>query len=426
MIEAVVLGIVLGVVAGVIPGIGSFVCLLLVWPLLATFSIYELLMLYVSMAAISQYIGSIPAIIYGIPGEGSSYPAVAESRHLTTQEKVSHAISGSAFGSMFGGIVVVLLCYFLAEYVQLLKHFYSTKLFVFLLLFVLSLMVFTISNHKIVNILFILVGLFLGVIGYNPYLDFKFLTFNSFDLWGGLPLPVVLICLFAIPQITYYLDDSVNKEKERLYSIAKLYILNPIGLVGSTLVGFIGGLVPGLTTVFSSTFAYGLSKFFTSDPVDRIVVSETANNAGAFSQLLPLLLFGIPILSSEALLLFFMEQKGYSVESFSFITIIPTLAITLMAVNVVGFLLAWPLSRHVKLFYSIDIKKIMMFILICLFGVVIYTGYINYSVYYYLFCFFVLAPIGVLLRKYNTLPLVFTFLIHDKLLEGLFRFFQLV
>lgn len=426
MIEAACLGIVLGVVAGIIPGIGSFICLLLVWPLLPDYSINELLLLYVSMASISQYIGSIPAIIYGIPGEGSSYPAVAESRNLTTQEKVSHAISGSAFGSMFGGVVVVLLCFFMAEYVQLLKHFYSTKLFVFLLLFVLSLMIFTISNHKMINIFFIATGLFLGLIGYNPYLDFKFLTFNSFNLWGGLPLPVVLICLFAVPQITYYLDDSVKKEKEKIYSLARLYFLNPLALVGSTMVGFIGGLVPGLTTVFSSTFAYGLSKFFTNDPVDRIVVSETANNAGAFSQLLPLLLFGIPIVSSEALLLFFMEQKGYTVESFSFGTFIPTLAFTLLIVNVVGFLLAWPLSRYVKIFYSIDIRKIMIFLLVCLFGVVIYTGYVNYNTIFYVTCFLILAPLGVFLRKFNTLPLVFAFLIHDKLLEGLFRFFQLV
>ena len=69
---AIGLGIVLGVLSGLIPGVGKFILILMIWPLLGDFSVIELLMMYVSMSAISQYIGSLPAIVYGIPGEGSS------------------------------------------------------------------------------------------------------------------------------------------------------------------------------------------------------------------------------------------------------------------------------------------------------------------------------------------------------------------
>ena len=97
-----------------------------------------------------------------------------------------------------------------------------------------------------------------------------------------------------------------------------------------------------------------------------------------------------------------------------------------MFVNFIGFLLAWPFSKHVNLFYAIDTKKVMIILLICLIGVVVYTGYIKYSTMYYITVFLVLAPIGVMLRKVDTLPLVFAFQIHDKLLDGLYRFYQLL
>jgi len=177
--------------------------------------------------------------------------------------------------------------------------------------------------------------------------------------------------------------------------------------------------------VFSSTAAYNASVLFTKDPVKRIVVSETANNAGAFSMLLPLLIFGVPLIGSEAILLFLMEQKGFNLVQFKFSEVLPELALGLVLVNLVGFMMAWPLSKIVPSFYRFNIKIIISLLIIALFFVTLYTGYINYSTAYYLVCFAILAPMGVLLRNVDTLPLVFAFIIHNKLVDGLFRLYQL-
>ncbi len=418
-------GVGLGLVSGLIPGVGNFVLMLLVWPFLGVFGIVELLIMYASMAAISQYIGSIPAIVYGIPGESSSYPAVAESRNLTTMQQVSHAISGSAFGSAVGSLTVVGLCYVFVEYTDLIRHFYSTQLLVTLLLFVIMIMIFTVKNNVGINCVLILTGLGIGIIGYNSYWNVDILTFGVMHLYNGFPIEVVLICLFAVPQMMHHWNTGITKSINKTYEIGRLYILNPLALAGSTIIGFFGGLVPGLTTVFCSTAAYSASLLFTKDPVKRIVVSETANNAGAFSMLLPLLIFGVPLIGSEAILLFLMEQKGFNLAQFKFRDLLPELALGLVLVNLVGFLIAWPLSKAVPFFYKFNMKIVISFLLICLFFVTIYTGYINYSTAYYLICFAVLAPIGVLLRNVDTLPLVFAFLIHDKLIDGLFRLHQL-
>lgn len=418
-------GVALGLVSGLIPGVGNFVLMLLVWPFLSVFGIVELLIMYASMAAISQYIGSIPAIVYGIPGESSSYPAVAESRNLTTVQQVSQAISGSAFGSVVGSLTVVGLCYAFVEYTDLIKHFYNTKILVGLLLLVTLVMIVTVNNRWWVNFMLILSGIGLGMIGYNSYLNVNFATFGNMHLYAGLPMPVVLICLFAIPQMMHHWNTEITRSINKTYEIGRLYILNPIALLGSTIIGFFGGLIPGLTTVFSSTAAYNASMLFTKDPVKRIVVSETANNAGAFSMLLPLLIFGVPLIGSEAILLFLMEQKGFNLVQFEFSKVLPELALGLVLVNLVGFMMAWPLSKIVPSFYRFNIKIIISLLIIALFFVTLYTGYMNYSTAYYLVCFAILAPMGVLLRNVDTLPLVFAFIIHNKLVDGLFRLHQL-
>jgi putative tricarboxylic transport membrane protein len=418
-------GVGLGLISGLIPGVGNFVLMLLIWPFLSVFGIVELLIMYASMAAISQYIGSIPAIVYGIPGESSSYPAVAESRNLTSVSQVSQAISGSAFGSVVGSLTVVGLCYAFVEYTDLIKYFYSTKILVSLLLLVTLVMIFTVNNRWWVNFMLILSGIGLGMIGYNSYLNINFATFGNMHLYAGLPMPVVLICLFAIPQMLHHWDTEITKSLNKTYELGRLYILNPVALLGSTVIGFFGGLIPGLTTVFSSTAAYNASMLFTKDPVKRIVVSETANNAGAFSMLLPLLIFGVPLIGSEAILLFLMEQKGFNLVQFKFSDFLPELALGLVLVNAVGFMMAWPLSKIVPSFYRFNIKIIISLLIIALFFVTLYTGYMNYSMAYYLVCFAILAPLGVLLRNVDTLPLVFAFIIHNKLIDGLFRLHQL-
>ena len=422
-LESVLLGVLMGIVSGLIPGVGNFVIMLLLYPFLGSFTVTELLIFYSSMATISQYVGSIPAILYGIPGESSSYPAVLESSKLTSIQQVGNAISGSAFGSFFGGVTVLLICYALSEYLNLLTYLYSTKLLLSLLVAACLAICLSSSNKVLSSLLLLVSGFVLASVGYNSYYSIPILTFGNIYLFSGLPMEVVLICLFAIPQILQnYTAKAINPITDSLlYKINKIYLINPIHTCLYTIIGFIGGLIPGVTTILSSIGAYTVSSYITDDPVKRIVASETANNAGAFSLLLPLLLFGVPIIGSEALLLNLIEQKGFIVSSFNLKDLLSTLSINLLIVNLLGLLIAWPLSKQVKYFYSININTILSVIIGLLVLLVIYNGYITYSLWYNIIVFIILLPIGYLLRKYDTLPLIFAFIVHDKLLDSLLR-----
>ncbi len=425
MTFAVLLGILLGTVSGLIPGIGNFILLLVATPLLLDFDPVSLIICYIAVVSISQYIGSVPAVLYGIPGEASSFPAVVESKRLKNSEQVSKAISGAAFGSFLGGLTVAVCCYFLLEYIELIKYFFSTKLFVFITLLALIIVCLVSGKSIIFNFLLVGFGLLLGLIGYNSFLNKTYLTFDNPHLYGGLPFVIVSIFLYALPQLYQNFDakrTSFINDTEGL----KLYIPNVFGAVLNSILGFIGGLFPGLTTILSSYLAYFVSKFFTDDPVKNIVSSETANNSGAFSQMLPLLLFGIPLLSSEAYLLTLLELKGFDVLDVSFSSLFMTISYSFILINLIGLLLAWPLAKQVTLIYRINFRFIFICFGLLLLFVAIYLGYTNNSISYYIFCMLGLLPLTIILRKVNTMPLIFAFLLHDTLFESIVRLTKLI
>ena len=317
LINPTIIGILTGLVSGMIPGIGNFASLLILFPYIIHLEPLQILILYVALTTISQYIGSIPAITFGIPGESSSVPAVIESRNLKSPQEIYQAIVGSAIGSTFGGFIVLLLTWLMLDWLTYSVHFFNTVVQFALYCIVLGTMVFIFKENKFhINILLILAGFGLGMIGYDKWMQVEILTFNSHLLYQGLPMIVVIIVLLGLPEVlkNYSTKISYKNLEHRPSKINFNWISN----TWYSILGFIGGLAPGLTTTMSSQLAYVDVKSRKSTPVKRIVASETANNAGAFSHLLPLILLGIPLAGSEALVLGLVESKGFRLVTTSF------------------------------------------------------------------------------------------------------------
>ena len=413
-------GISAGFVSGFIPGIGNFAALLVIFPYLYTLDPVQVLVLYVALTTISQYIGSIPAISYGVPGESSSIPAVIESKNLKNSKQTYQAIVQSAIGSTFGGLIVLGCTWLFVDHLMLLMNFFDTKMQLFLYVFMFVVMTVIIkSNSVMVNVLLILFGLALGMIGYNKWLQTSFLTFDQPQLYAGIPFVVVMIVLLGIPEIIKNFDvkqeyKPLRKEKVRIK-------FNFVSSVWYSVVGFIGGLAPGMTTTMSSQLAYLISKVKSKNPIDRITASETANNAGAFSQLIPLMLLGIPLIGSEALVLNVMEAKGFNLGLISFPEIFKTVSISLLVINAIGLILAWPLAKHISKLFMVNLKIVYAVIFVALISVVAWVGYSNYQLGFYMLIFIALLPIAILLRRFDTMPLVFAFLVHDRIFELIFR-----
>lgn len=424
LINPALIGIFSGLISGCIPGIGNFATLIIIFPYLINLEPLQILILYVALTTISQYIGSIPAITFGIPGESSSVPAVIESRNLKTPEQVYQAIVGSAIGSTFGGFVVLALTWVLLDWLIYSVHFFNTAIQFSLYCSMLLAIVFIFKENKYwTNVLLILSGLSLGLIGYNKWTQTTYLTFDNHLLYQGLPMIVVIIILLGLPEVVKNYSTKLTYKNIK-YSKASIN-LNYIKSSWYSVIGFFGGLTPGLTTTMSSQLAWIYSKTTKSTPVERIIASETANNAGAFSQLLPLILLGIPLVGSEALVLGLLEGKGFRLDTTTFKDIFIIVSIALIFINIIGLCLAWPLAKHIIKLFELNIQRMYTIIMFGFAGVILWIGHLNYQLMYYVLVSICLLPIAYLIRKLDTMPLIFAFLIHDRIIDTGYRLISL-
>ena len=430
-ILAILTGSASGILAGLLPGIGSTITVAIFFPLLLYFDPTFLIIAFACHYSMSQYIGSVPAITLGIPGETTSLPAVTEGIVLRRENKYNQAIAFTAIGSLVGSVLCLLFVYLTMDYIYDLAVIYKTSVQSVLLLLVVLLLIFVGGNSWFVNILMILGGVFLAAIGSHEGPTYTFLTFDNADLMMGLPLFPVLIALFVIPSIyqslVSYKQSSVHIPKftPRLRYFIDFFKYSASSLRG-TIFGFIGGFCPGLTNIFSTQISYFLEKIISKkDSLRSLISAETANNAGSISALLPLIVLGLPISSSEALILALLELKSFELSLANFVPILLDVTKALVIVNCIGIILAWPFAKYLCYCFRIPLKYVYAVILVALYFINYYIGYMQYATAFYFIVLLALLPIGYLLRRYNTMPLVFSFILLDKIVENFNVFVQL-
>ena len=436
---------ILGIFVGLIPGIGILVSVLLCYPILLTFDLFQCLLFYLAVYSASQFSGSIVATTLGIPGESSSLPAVKEGFALYNKGKGSLAISGAALGSVFGAMVACLLTVILMPYaLYLIKNFYNNTLQVFILLSV-SVLIICINKQIITNILLFVFGLLLASIGFKevpPGLNYKnIIPYDSIpDLIGGLPTFPVLVALFVVPILAKHWHiksqkntADINKKLKVLPFIDHLknYTKHFSSGVRGSILGIVAGLVPHLTSILASNLSYIVEKYIgtkrktysNTGDMATLISSETSNNSAAFTSLLPLVMLGIPISASEAVLLSIIESTSNYVNYKSVIIsgIFNELLIWFVAINVFAFILAWPMVKYVNLLYRMPIRLTFGLILLVLFVLIGYIGSESYQSEYHYMVFLILAPIGYMLRNTDTIVLIVGFILHDKIYEALNR-----
>ena len=92
-------------------------------------------------------------------------------------------------------------------------------------------------------------------------------------------------------------------------------------------------------------------------------------------------------------------------------TLVPVLLIT----NAIAICVAWPLAKYICYLKKVPAKyfKTLVFLLL-LFSIYV-NGKISFQESYNLLVFFLLMPVGYILRKIDTLPLIFVFIIQSRL-----------
>ena len=447
-IPYIVSGTLLGYAAGLIPGVGNTIMLLISYPLILNASLLNMLLFYVALISTSQFSGSIVATVFGVPGESSSMPAVAEGKKLFMRGVGNFAISNAAMGSVLGSIMTVGAVYLILPWaVELIKTYSSTGVRLSVLLIATLSVIFLLGKNIVMNFFVFGIGILLALIGFHELPWFTFLPqLIPYDtvpkLLGGLPLFPVIVSMYAVPLLLnsreQFKDFTLSKnyvDNNPVMDHIKQFCTNIRSAWRGGIFGCLIGFIPHMGTILGSTMSYvweqrlGRRKNTYRDDGDikSLVAAETANNSSIFTGLLPLLLLGIPTASSEALILGFAEANRHLIN---FTTTIETdlfhmLVIGFVITNVLALLLSWPAVRYVNLLTKVKMDHIFYLTLAVLAVLVYYTGSIAMDELYYLAVMIALLPLGYMLRKSEPLVLLVAFLLTEKIMESGHAYYQI-
>lgn len=300
------IGVSVGLVIGVIPGLGGIAGLSLLIPFLYGMDEITALAMLIGLVAVIPTSDTFSSVLMGIPGSSASQATVLDGFPLARQGQAARALSAAFIASMAGGIFgAVVLTFFVVIARPIILSFGSAELFM-LALFGLSMVAVLAGRSLAKGLAACAIGLIIGSIGGAPATGEFRMIFGLDYLYDGIPLVIVGLGFFAIPEIA----DLLRKNS----AIASGHALGSGWFQGfrdwwrnlwlsmrCAGIGCIIGAIPGLGGSVVDWIAYGHAvQTVKKDPqfgkgdIRGVIAPESANNAMQGGALLPTMLFGIP------------------------------------------------------------------------------------------------------------------------------------
>ena len=430
LILSAVAGAISGMIAGLLPGIGVFAAVAILYPVILDWPPVAVILFYFALVSSSQYFGSVTAVYLGIGGESSSYPAVIEGHALAQQGQGAEAIWLTGAGSFIGTAVALVFLLIASRYSQ---SFVMTTTQTLLVFVVVAAALFLLSKNSLpVSLLMLFAAIALSHIGVSANNNIPLVAFGQSWLTSGInyfPLAAGLICMREV--FSSRSTDGTGNIKSQPYQSGGAVWKHRWSIFRGTILGSVGGLIPGITTVASSHMAYAVEKWKHNKTYNRghmpsLVSSETANNSGSVTQLAPLLMFGIPITGSETIIYNILDSKGWTGS-----TSLPWHLFLehwwiLLAVNILALTVAVKFASNIIKVIPKNSAYLKPTVFTLLLSSVYWIGQTQTSTGVLDTVLFLLSVVLVLnFPKINWLPFVFCMVIGDLWLDQVYRIYQL-
>lgn len=430
-LSACLLGVGSGFAIGIIPGVGPLVVMILSFTFLMKAKMSVALVFYCCMMSACQFGGSITALAAGLPGETNSFPLLKIRPELIRQGLQGHALflcaAGHAIGAFSTFALTALLIDVIASNTAYLK---SIVLIGFSLIGIVLCFMFS-DNRWYVNLALFVCAWVLSRVGISHITREPFLTFDNIWLSGGLPTISVILGIYAIPAVVRSLlrplAISANEFEFSSHIPDKLGLLMQhfSAIIRGNFIGFFSGIIPYIGVDICSYVAFYTERFFKRPILSQVISSETATNAAGISVLLPLLVYGIAIQPSEAVLLEAVNTSKDIVNWQSVEPIFGTIAFWLIVANAICFFLSWNLARPVISNLSNIGRWVPLLMAVLCVYTVLMVGVGFGQGTYYLIVLVVFGLLGWLLRNLDILPFIFGFTLQHSLESTLVKFWIL-
>jgi putative tricarboxylic transport membrane protein len=424
------IGIVAGLIIGLVPGLGVSSTFLLLSPFLVSVDPVYSLFFFVALLVTSQYFGSITAMVFGIPGELSSFPIIKE--RSTLLDQLNAVLKQTAFGSFIGAIFALVVFLILLNAGSLWVYLYNYKIFSWVLgLAVVAIVVYGSKQNGILsNALLFASGILLARIGYDHQLGQSWGMFGIAELATGVPLAAVAMGLLVIPALFHTVNNS------NMFLPIQQSIVNASQQWGSVIrgsvLGTVGGLVPGVTYMASTQLSYFIENWINKNSNDRplksVVATSTADNAGAVSSLYPLLWLGIPISLGEAMLIWLFDKHNQTLnlttlsQNAGDYPLYWYLLGCFVLVNLIAYLLSWP-GRRIAIWIAQKLlnRTAGYFIIVLVLLSLYFLAQESYSTGVFYITFILCSLVGIVVRRVEWMPLIMGLILGDTITLTLFK-----
>ncbi len=309
-------GVCVGVVVGVLPGLGGAAGMALLLPFVYGMDQTSALALMIGLLAVLATADTFTSVLMGVPGSAGSQATVVDGFPLAQAGQARRALSAAFAASLAGGLFGALALTFFVQVARpLVLAFGAPELFM-LTVFGLSMVGALSGRNRARGLAGCGLGLLIGTMGPAPATGHMRLTFGDAYLSDGLPLVVLALGLFALPEIVDLMGRG-GAVARRAAPLGAGWLRGLRDVVQhrwlvlrSALIGALVGAIPGLGGAVVDWIAYGAAVQTAKDrtrfgkgDIRGVIAPESANNAKEGGALVPTLIFGIPGSGGTAVLL---------------------------------------------------------------------------------------------------------------------------
>ncbi|MBL6865151.1 MAG: tripartite tricarboxylate transporter permease [Rhodospirillales bacterium] len=422
------IGVAAGILVGAIPGISGVMATAILVPFSFFMPPTEGIPFLLGLHKGALFGDSIPAILINTPGQPAAAATALDGYPLAKKGEaksgIQMALVSSTIGDTFSDIVLILAAVPLAA---LALKFGPAEFFA-LMLMGLTIIGGITGSSAAKGILSALIGIMIGLVGFDAVTGAERYTFGIPILQGGVGTIPLMIGLFAVSEVliqaeksnkllskrpdTAHLKGGKNLKLKEIKASART-------IIRSSILGTIIGAIPGTGAAIATFIGYGAAKRASKKPeefgkgsYEGVAASEAANSAVAGADLIPTLTLGIPGSATAAILMGAFLAQGlrpgpelFEANGATMYAIFALLLIGNPIMIVVGWVLTPIFARVVTVRQSLLVPAVL---LLCLMGVYVYRGNLA-DIQVAL----IVGVFGYLLRKIDIplAPLVIAFII---------------
>ncbi len=317
----ITLGVAVGIVFGAVPGLSATMAIALCLPLTYTMGPAAGLSLLVALFIGATSGGLISAILLKIPGTPASIATTFDGGPMMEKGEGLKALGVGVVFSFIGTVFSIVALMSIAPSLAKVALRFGPHEYFSIAIFSLTLIATLSTGSLLKGIYAGTLGFAFSTVGIAPVDAIRRFTFDSPNLNGGFAMLTVMIGMFAVAEVIKIAETGRSIHKSKIATVSmkgvkgfgfsmKEFFGQIPNAFRSSLIGIGIGILPGIGAGTSNIVSYIIAKKRSKHPeqfgkgaVEGVVASETANNAGIGSAMIPLMTLGIPGDTVTAILL---------------------------------------------------------------------------------------------------------------------------